>query len=50
LTHNCAVLGMTVDPAKLFYGDDPEYEFWLGMVVDRVHATQQEADRRARAG
>jgi len=49
MTHNAAVLGLHVDPAALYRDDDPEFALWLGVVIDRVHQTQQEADRKARS-
>ena len=44
LAHNCAVLGIPVDPYRLWKGDDPYFERWLSVLVDRVSATRRAAE------
>lgn len=41
LAHNCAVLGIPVDTYRLFTADEPYYEMWLTMVVDKVNETNR---------
>lgn len=41
LAHNCAVLGIPVDPFRLYEGDDPTFESWLESVVDMVNQTNK---------
>lgn len=35
------MLGIAVDPGRLYDGDDPLFELWLMSVVDKVHATKR---------
>lgn len=39
LAHDAAMLGLPVDTARLYDGDDPHYELWLWAVVDRLKDT-----------
>lgn len=33
---------LAVDPARLYYGDDPTYENWLWTVLDMVNIKRRE--------
>jgi hypothetical protein len=39
------LLGIAVDPARLFYLDDPLFELWLARLVDKVSATKRAQDK-----
>lgn len=46
MVHDAAVLGLQVDTARLFYGDDHLYEVWLDGVCDRIYATKKRWDKK----
>jgi hypothetical protein len=46
LAHNCAVLGIPVDPLRLYQRDDETFMIWLEMVVDMVQATNKAAAKK----
>jgi hypothetical protein len=50
LVHNAALLGLQVDTLTLFRGESPDYELWLGSIVDQLNATNRAAEERAKAG
>ena len=43
LAHNAVMVGLAVDPHRLFYAGDREYIVWLSTVIERIHNTQREA-------
>jgi hypothetical protein len=44
LAHNAAVAGLHVDTSRLFDGDR-DYAMWVGIVVEKVDATNRQAAR-----
>jgi hypothetical protein len=48
VAYDCAMLGIPADTWRLFDGEDLNYALWLDVVCDRVHATKQEQEERAK--
>ncbi len=42
LAQRCALLEIAVDPARLYYGEDPHFEVWLSGVADVIHQVKSE--------
>ena len=51
LAHDCTVLEIGINFDRLYSGADPDYEFALGVVCNRVSETNRiEAERIANGG
>jgi hypothetical protein len=50
LAHNCALLGIAVDPGRLYDRDEPMFHRWLEGLVDKVNATKRAQERQSRGG
>lgn len=48
LAVSAALLGLSVDTRSLWLDDDPDYELWLGCVVDRIDAAHREAEKKGK--
>lgn len=41
LAHDAVLLGIPIDTWRLYAGDDPDYELWVSLLVDRVTSSKR---------